>query len=261
MLVLLSPSKSITDKATPLSITATDPLFSGQTNKLVKDLQKQSVHELKKTLHVSDSLAELNHERFQNWTSMNRKPALWLYSGDVYNGLDAFSMNKSDVSFAQKHVAILSGLYGLVRPLDAIRPYRLEMKLNYSGTWGDTLYSAWSERLANYIQQSGNTTVLMCASKEYAKAATKDLPASIRVITPRFMQETKDGLKEKGLFAKYARGALARFVIDNKLSDLNGIQNYKKDGFTYNKDLSTDDELVFLVPEGFSLKGRFTQKS
>jgi len=261
MLVLISPSKSITDKSPPFSVSSTDALFTDQTDDLIHDLQKHSASKLQKTLDVSKSLANLNYERFQNWTKTDTKSALWLYSGDVYNGLDAFTMNKSDVAFAQKHIGILSGLYGFVRPLDAIRPYRLEMKLHYSGPWGDSLYSAWSKTLADYIKHTGNETVLMCASKEYAKAATKDLSGSIRVVTPRFMQETEDGLKEKGLFAKYARGALARFVIDNRLTDINGIQNYTKDGFSYSKDLSKGDELVFIIPKDFSLKGRFTQKS
>jgi len=258
MLTLLSPSKSVTDKKIPLNISPTNALFPDTTDQLAKSLQKLSKKQLRSSLEISEQLADLNYKRYKAWESTEEKSAFWLYSGDVYNGLDAFSLNKLDVNFAQKHVAIISGLYGLVRPLDAIRPYRLEMRLPYSGRWGENLYEAWSEKLSNYMNRTGHTIILMCASKEYANAAAKNLSDTIRVITPRFMQETGDGLKEKALYAKYARGKLARYVINNRLDSLNGLQNYAEDGFSYSKDLSTDNELIYIIPKDFSLKGRFT---
>lgn len=259
MLIILSPSKSVTVKKPPLKIASTDILFPEQAKELVTSLKKLPLHRLAETLQVSDALAKLNYNRYQQWTSTETTPALWLYSGDVYNGLDAFTMSKSDVTFAQKNLLIVSGLYGLVRPLDAIKPYRLEMKLTYAGKWGESLYGAWTDHIASYIENSGEQTILLCASKEYAKAVTNKLANTIRILTPRFMQETDNGLQEKGLFAKYARGALARFVIDNKLTSIHGLQKYSQDGFSYSSDLSTETELVYIIPKDFSLKGRFTQ--
>jgi len=261
MLTLLSPSKSVTNKELPIGIQSSDVLFPKTTKQLVTHLKKLSKKELQNELEVSKSLAELNFQRYLEWDRTDTRPALWLYSGDVYNGLDAFSMSKADVEYAQNHVAIVSGLFGLVRPLDGIRPYRLEMRLSYSGEWGDTLYDAWSQKITDYIEKSGETTILMCASKEYAKVVTKKLPKSINIVTPRFLQETDDGLKEKGLFAKYARGALARYLIDNKIESVTALQKYKEDGFIYSKNLSTAKELVYIVPKDFTLKGRFTQNT
>jgi cytoplasmic iron level regulating protein YaaA (DUF328/UPF0246 family) len=257
MLVLLSPSKSVTSKDLPLDLHMTDPLFPALTMKLISGLSQLSKKKLQSELEVSKALAELNFHRYQEWYSTTERPALWLYSGDVYNGLDAFTMTKASAAYAQDHLAVISGLYGLVRPLDGIRPYRLEMRLNYAGAWGGSLYDAWAQEIADYIEQSGHKTVLMCASKEYAKAVTKKLPKSIRIVTPRFMQETDDGLKEKGLFAKYARGSLARYIMDNRFDSLSELQHFTEDGFIYNKELSSDTELVYIIPKEFSLLGRF----
>ena len=215
---------------------------------------------LQEELQVSKPLAELNYQRYQNWNKLKPKPAFWLYSGDVYNGLDAFSIDNNSADFAQNHVAIISGLYGILRPFDSIKPYRLEMKLPVKGPWGENLYAAWANKISEYLASLKEDTVLMCASKEYAKAVTSRLPDDVTVVTPRFMQETDNGLKEKGLFAKYARGAMARWVIDNRLESLNGLQNYTQDGFLYSSELSSESEYVYIVPKDFSLKGRFTKQ-
>jgi cytoplasmic iron level regulating protein YaaA (DUF328/UPF0246 family) len=260
MLTLLSPSKSVTAKKPPLDMPQTALLFPQQMTTLVNSLSKLSKNKLQNELAVSGTLAELNYQRYKNWDKTDAQAAIWLYSGDVYNGLDAFSIKSTDIAYAQEHLAIISGLYGLVRPLDGIKPYRLEMRLKYSGPWGKDLYQAWSQKIADYIIQTNETIIVNCASKEYAKAATEKLPKDIKVITPRFMQETDDGLKEKGLFAKYARGKLARFIIDNKLQTPIELHDYCEDGFTYSPGLSSDQELVYIVPKDFSLMGRFKQK-
>lgn len=260
MIVLISPSKSMMKQSPPISLQATHPLFPEQTNALVYKLRNYSAKKLQSILEVSPSLAELNHERFQEWDSTEKRPALWMYSGDVYNGIDAFSMSKDQINYAQNNLLIISGLYGLVRPLDAVQPYRLEMKLNFTAGKSKNLYEYWKNQISSYINQSKEKTVLMCASKEYAKAIVGGLDNDIDVITPRFMHKTNDGLKEKGLFAKYGRGLLARWVIDNQIDDPGKLKDFNEEGIKYSSDLSSEEEAVFIIPKDFSLKGRFTKK-
>ena len=260
MIVIISPSKSVTDKQPSYTIDYTEPMFPDITRVLVKSLGSQSVQQLSKTLNISKTLATLNHSRYRQWQSTEKKSAMWLYSGDVYNGLDSFTMSKKSIAYAQNNLLIVSGLYGLVRPLDGIRPYRLEMKLPISGIWGNNLYEAWSKHIAHHLTSTQTDTILICASKEYAKVVTRELPKHIRRITPRFMQETNEGLKEKGLFAKYARGALARYAIDNEIESIEQLYSYNKDGFRYSDTASSQDELVYIVPPDFTLKGRFTKQ-
>lgn len=260
MITILSPSKSVTNRTPPVDVQQTEVLFPDQTAKILAKLQALSVQDLQHELQISERLAELNYDRFTHWSKTPTKSALWLYSGDVYNGLDSFTMSSENIAYAQNHILIVSGLYGLVRPLDAIKPYRLEMKLSFSGQWGRDLYQAWQQPIADYIAQTKTTTILMCASKEYAKSVVGKLPSNIDIITPRFMQQTPKGLTEKGLFAKYARGALARWVINNEVESIHALRNYKQDGFTISEQYSTANEIVFIVPKNFSLQGRFTKQ-
>jgi cytoplasmic iron level regulating protein YaaA (DUF328/UPF0246 family) len=260
MLTLLSPSKSTTNQKPPFKFAQTEPLFGRQTEQIIRYLRSLNKRELADVLQISQQLATLNYQRYKNWHETETKSAVWLYSGDVYNGLDAFSMGKKSVSYAQNHVLIISGLYGLVRPLDGVRPYRLEMKFLLKGPWGGSLYEVWQDKIAEYIKNRGEETILMCASPEYSKAVTAALPKSIRIVKPRFMQETDSSMKEKGLFAKYARGSLARWVIDNRVDKPTELKNYDKDGFLYSAELSSENEIVYIVPKNFTLKGRFTKK-
>jgi cytoplasmic iron level regulating protein YaaA (DUF328/UPF0246 family) len=260
MIFVLSPSKSVTEKPTPLSITETPLLFEQQAMQLVIALHRQPLSQLRNTLQVSENIAKLNYLRYTKWQQTATKPALWLYSGDVYNGIDAFSLTEDDVQFAQEHVLIVSGMYGLVRPTDGIKPYRLEMKLPFAGEWGNNLYQAWCDKIANFIDKQNEKYVVLAASNEYAKAVTQKLPKHIKTITPKFKQEAADGLKEKGLFSKYARGRLVRYAIDNRIQDPEALKSYDIDGFKFAPDLSTESEYVYIVPKDFTLKGRFTKQ-
>ncbi len=257
MLILLSPSKSVMKQSQPDDLTMSSPLFSDKTDLLVAKLQTLNQKKLKKTLQISDVLAELNYERFQSWNVAKKRAALWMYGGDLYNGINAYSLQKDDIPYAQKHILILSGLYGLLRPLDEVQPYRLEMKLPFSPKKNQTLYGFWGNDLAQYVD---GQILLMCASPEYTKAITPHLSEDAQIITPRFMQKTKDGIKEKGLFAKYGRGSLARWCIDNKINDPNDVKKYNQDGFAYSHDLSSNNSPIYIIPSDFSLKGRFTNK-
>ena len=228
----------------PKGLKATEPLFPEKTNKLVDKLQTLKPKQIQKLLGISAELAELNYSRFQSWDKANKRPALWIYSGDVYNGIDAYSLTAKNIAYAQEHLRIISGLYGLVRPLDAIQPYRLEMKTDTRKLIGSDLYVYWKDEIATKLQKYNDTHVLLCASKEYSSTIMANLPNDTTAIVPRFMQETDDGLKEKGLFAKYGRGLLARYAIDNEICDVNDLKNFNREGFKYSKELSNDHEIV-----------------
>lgn len=260
MIVLISPSKSMMKQSSPNGLKPTTPIFAEETKELVEKLSTYSVKKLAKVLEVSDSLAELNYKRFQEWQKTTRRPALWMYSGDVYNGIDAYSMSTKEVEFAQNKLMIVSGLYGLLRPLDEAQPYRLEMKLSFKVHNYNNLYEYWGSKISKYIKSTNEKVVLMCASKEYSKAVASELDNNIKVITPRFMQETSSGLKEKGLFAKYGRGLLARWVIDNRIDNPSKLSEFNEEGFKYSSDLSNENEVVYLIPRDYSLKGRFIKK-
>jgi cytoplasmic iron level regulating protein YaaA (DUF328/UPF0246 family) len=261
MKILISPSKSVTERAPVLGIASTQPLFGNQTAVLLSQLQKLSAaNRLGAVLGVSEQLAALNVERYECWDDQSRRrSAIWMYSGDVYNGLDAFSLDVASAQAMQDRLMIISGLYGLVRPLDLIQPYRLDMSVKLKGSWGKDLYRFWGDALAKYVEGLGANTVLVCASREYSGAVVPRLPADITAITPRFLQPTPTGLKEKSLFAKHARGTLARWVVDGGVDDPADLKDYRVDGFSYSHELSTPSEPVFLVPEDFSLLGRYTK--
>lgn len=261
MKTLLSPSKTVTDRALRLDIQPTQPIFEDETRVLLSRLRKfTDPAQLGKLLNISESLAILNYERYMLWDDpAAKRSALWMYSGDVYNGLDAFGLDIESARRMQNDVLVISGLYGLVRPLDLVQPYRLEMKIRLGGIWGNDLYHFWGSKLADYIEDLGTRTVLVCASREYAKAVLPELSAAIAIVTPRFMQPTPDGLKEKPLFAKHARGSLARWVADNRVEDPDDLADFGVDGLAYSPDLSSPAEPVFLVPSDFTLIGRYTK--
>jgi cytoplasmic iron level regulating protein YaaA (DUF328/UPF0246 family) len=260
MKTLISPSKSVTERVLPLDVQPTRPLFEQETSILLSKLQRlRSARKLGAVLDISENLGFLNYERYRRWDDPGvRRSALWMYSGDVYNGLDAFSLEVESARRMQDDLLIISGLYGLVRPFDLVQPYRLEMRTRLQGAWGNDLHRFWGSKLASYIEKLGTRTVLVCASREYAKAVLPELSADITVVTPRFLQPTPNGLKEKSLFAKHARGTLARWVADNRVEDPSGLVEFGVDGYVHSPELSSAAEPVFLVPVDFSLLGRYT---
>ena len=257
MLIFLSPSKSFTSRPRPFDVQNSKTMFSDESQKLLSKLQSMSSGNLTSTLGVSDKLGKLNYNRYKQWNSTPVKAAIWNYSGDVYNGLDAFSMTLDDIKFAKEKILIISGLYGLLKPLDGIKPYRLEMKLKLYINKHHNLYEYWSEPMSKFITNYRQENILVCASKEYSSAILPLLDDSFNVLVPRFFQQSKDGFVEKGLFSKYARGALARWVIDKKIEDPSALKEYCGDGFMYNAELSSQNELAFIMPANFTLKGRF----
>ena len=202
---------------------------------------------------VSEKIANLNHERFMNWhpevTSNNAKQALLAFKGDVYTGLDADTLDAGGLKFAQKHLRILSGLYGLLRPLDLMQPYRLEMGLRFKNRGGKNLYEFWGDDIANAVQsalgKSGSPLLINLASNEYFKSVNaKSLDAEI--ITPVFKDLKQGKYKMISFYAKKARGLMARYIIDQRLNEPDGLKSFDSEGYYFSDQQSTERELVFL---------------
>jgi cytoplasmic iron level regulating protein YaaA (DUF328/UPF0246 family) len=252
MLILLSPAKTLDLSPPPKGLPVTRPTFKRDIAMLMRRCKTLDVAELRKLMKLSEPLAELNHERFQamspRFTLGNSKPALLTFQGDVYRKLDAASLSRTDLLWAQDHLRILSGLYGLLRPLDLMQPYRLEMGTRLDTERGGNLYAFWGGRLADALNAEHKkkpvAAVLNLASNEYAKAVPEERLA-MPMITADF-QEWRDGkLKTISFSAKKARGLMARFVVEKKIDKPAGLKRFKAAGYSYQPELSTDRRLLF----------------
>ena len=252
MLTLISPAKTLDFETAPTTRRATQPEFIEQAASLVDDARKMAPQDIALLMGVSDAIADLNHHRFMNWSAPfsldNAKQAVLAFKGDVYTGLEAETLSADELRFAQKHLRILSGLYGLLRPLDLMQPYRLEMGLKFANNGGDNLYQFWGEQLTDAVNRDlakSETKVLVnLASNEYYKSIKpKALDADI--ITPVFKDLRGGKYKVISFFAKKARGQMARYIIEKGLNDPAGIKRFRKDGYRYNKDESAAREWVF----------------
>jgi cytoplasmic iron level regulating protein YaaA (DUF328/UPF0246 family) len=252
MLTVISPAKTL-DFDTPPSVRKkTQPLFLERSAKLVEDARRLSPDDIERLMGVSENIAKLNHQRFMDWqkpfTLKNAKQSLLAFKGDVYIGLEAQTLSPTQLDFAQQHLRILSGLYGLLRPLDLMQPYRLEMGLAFANSGGKNLYEFWGDEITGALDKAlrkSDTKVLVnLASKEYFRAVQpKALDAE--VITPVFKDLKGDRYKVISFFAKKARGQLARFIIEKELNEPEGMKKFKGDGYRYNKAASTAREWVF----------------
>ena len=248
MLVVVSPAKKLNMEPAK-GVLPTQPVFSQQAKELAAIADKLSLDELQRLMGLSLSLAQLNAERFEAFGSQQKKPAVFAFAGDTYQGLEPNSLDPDEIAWAQNHLRILSGLYGILRPLDAIEPYRLEMGSRLQTKKGDTLYDYWGRELAEALNTqalaTGATALVNCASQEYFGAVDIDV-LSVPLITPIFM-ERKDG-KEKivSFFAKKARGAMARFVIQNRVSTPKELIDFNMGGYTFQSDQSNAQQMVFV---------------
>lgn len=256
MLFVVSPAKNL-DYETPAPIdTFTQPTLLDQAEELVGICQKLSPQELGSLMKISDKLAGLNAARFTEWerpfTIANAKQAVFAFNGDVYAGLDAASLDTQVWDYAQGHMRILSGLYGVLKPLDLMQPYRLEMGTKLKNPAGKDLYTYWGSVIAeelNEVAKKSNSKVLInLASNEYFKAV--DLAKlNVPVVTPVF-KDTKNGqLKIISFYAKKARGMMARFILETQPNSIEDLQSFNTAGYEFNPSLSTDKELVFCRPE------------
>lgn len=252
MLTVISPAKTLDFDTPPTTRKATQPQFIDRASLLVEDARELSPDDIRSLMGVSENIAALNHARFMNWAAPfsleNAKQSVLAFKGDVYTGLEAESLSTGQLSFAQKHLGILSGLYGLLRPLDLMQPYRLEMGLKFANSGGKNLYEFWgndiTDALQKQLKKSGSKVLVNLASNEYFKAVkARDLDADI--VTPVFKDLKGDKYKIISFYAKKARGQMARFIIENELNEPNGLKKFKTDGYRYNKAESTARELVF----------------
>ena len=252
MLTVISPAKTLDYETPPITDEFTQPAHLTQSRKLIRRLRELSTGDISKLMNVSDNLAELNQQRFKQWKTPfkpdNSRQALFAFKGDVYLGLDAYSMNAKDVEFAQDHLRILSGLYGLLRPLDLMQPYRLEMGTRLDTDQGTNLYQFWNGRITKSINQelkAADSKILVnLASGEYFKSIQ---PKSLRaeIITPAFKEYRNGDYKFIQYFAKKARGLMARYIIDNRIDRAEGLKDFDYEGYGYNPQLSSEREWVF----------------
>jgi len=251
MLITLSPAKSL--DMTPVEIAPTEPAFQADANRLAKTMRGQTLTQLRGMMGISEDLARLNRDRFKAFAEAPApdavKPAALAFNGDTYQGLEARTLTPEDLHWAQDRLCILSGLYGILRPLDAIQPYRLEMGSRLKTRRGASLYDYWGDMLAKALnaqaQAQDTDTLINCASQEYFTAANRKA-LSLRVVTPQFM-EVKDGRPRiVSFFAKRARGAMARFIIENRLTRADQIADFNTGGYAYDPDLSEGDTVTFV---------------
>lgn len=251
MLVVISPAKSL--DMTPVQIPATAPAFQDDALRLAKTARGLSLGDLKSLMSISDDLARLNRDRFAAFAAEPApeavKPAALAFNGDTYQGLEAKTLSADDLHWAQDHLGILSGLYGLLRPLDAIQPYRLEMGSKLKTRRGNSLYDYWGDTIAKTLNARaagvGTDLLVNCASQEYFGAVDRKA-LRLRVITPSFMEVKDDKPRIVSFFAKRARGAMARFIVENRVTDAEGIKGFTSGGYAYDADLSEGDTWVFV---------------
>ena len=251
MLVVISPAKSL--DMDPVDVVPTQPEFQGDAVRLSKTARNLTLTQLRGLMSISDDLARLNRDRFKAFaadpSAEATKPAALAFNGDTYQGLEAKTLTQEDLNWAQDHLGILSGLYGVLRPLDAIQPYRLEMGSRLKTRRGKSLYDYWGDTIAKALNARAaeveTDTLINCASQEYFGAADRKA-LKLRVITPQFMELKDDRPRIVSFFAKRARGAMARFIIENRVTDPEGIKAFNSGGYAYDPDLSDGDKWVFV---------------
>jgi cytoplasmic iron level regulating protein YaaA (DUF328/UPF0246 family) len=251
MLVVISPAKRL-DMSPYDGPAHSAPDFQADAVELAGVARDLTVGELQKLMSLSDKLARLNADRFADFQAdpspAATKPAAFLFDGDTYSGLEAPTLDEDALRWAQDHLRILSGLYGLLRPLDAIQPYRLEMGSKLANARGKSLYDYWGDRLAKALNEAGEAAasevLVNCASGEYFGAVDQKA-LKLRVITPVFMEERNGTAKIVSFYAKKARGAMARFICENRLTDPEALKAFDTGGYRFSADMSEGARLVF----------------
>ena len=250
MKVLLSPAKSLDFKSQLPTEKKSFLCFEKEAEYLNTILKRKSPKDLSELMGVSSKIADLNYERNNNWslpfTKKNARQSVYAFSGDVYRGLDAYSINDDKIDFMQSTVRIISGLYGLIKPLDLIQPYRLEMGTKLSFDSNKNLYDFWREKITNQLNLElfENEPVLNLASNEYFKAIDSKVLKS-NVYSANFKQFKDGNYKTIAIFSKKARGMMTRYIIDNNITDISSLKSFNYDGYVYHENLSSEKELIF----------------
>jgi cytoplasmic iron level regulating protein YaaA (DUF328/UPF0246 family) len=254
MLMVISPAKSLDFTAPKAVLPLTMPALKPQIAELAKVTRKLTAPDLKRLMHISDALAKLNRERFQAFDPELEEglQAVIAFNGDVYAGLAARELDRPALEWAQDHLRILSGLYGVLRPFDALQPYRLEMGTRLKTKRGGNLYDFWGETISKTLNAAAegheDPTLVNLASQEYFGAV--DAKAlKLPVVTCHFKEEKHGELRVLGFFAKKARGRMARFIIDNRIDRAEGLKGFDLDGYSFKPNLSTEADWVFARPQ------------
>jgi cytoplasmic iron level regulating protein YaaA (DUF328/UPF0246 family) len=255
MIIVISPAKSLDYETAAKTSEFSEPAYLGDSRKLMKQLKELNPEQLSELMNISAKLGQLNFERNLSWktpfTPNNAKQALFAFQGDVYQGLKAHEYSKADINFAQKHLRILSGLYGILKPLDLMQPYRLEMGTRLENERGKNLYEFWGGKLTKALnselaEQSAKSRVLVnLASNEYFSAVqAKDIEAE--VVTPVFKDYSNGKYRVVSFFAKKARGEMVSYIVRNKLKSADQLTDFDVDGYRFSEAESTPDKPVFL---------------
>ncbi|MEE3118676.1 MAG: peroxide stress protein YaaA [Pseudomonadota bacterium] len=255
MLMVISPAKTL-DYESPLATeTYTQPDFLDDACELIDQLKELEPHEVSNLMSISDKLGQLNAERFRTWhtpfTPENARQAALAFKGDVYTGLDADSFSEDDFAFAQSHLRMLSGLYGLLRPLDLMQPYRLEMGTKFENKRGKDLYAFWGSIITNELNRllaKDDGVLVNLASNEYFKSVRKKA-LDARIVTPQFKDWKNGQYKMISFYAKKARGLMCRFAIQNRITQADDLKGFNLDGYYFSDEQSSGDNWVFLRDE------------
>ena len=247
MIAVLSPAKTLDYESVLPKLEPTTPRFAEEAKTLAHAAAHLTQKKLSELMHISPALAKLNADRFRDFDTLPERPAMFAFAGDVYTGLEAKTLDEAAVDYAQDHVRMLSGLYGLLRPLDLMRPYRLEMgtrwaprKTKLTDWWGDRI----AKLLADDVEAEGSGTILNLASQEYWAAADGKLPSSIRVVAIDFREG--EAQKFVSFHAKKARGMVARWLVEHRVDDIDGIKGFDSDGYAYDAAGSSDAQFRFV---------------
>jgi Uncharacterized protein conserved in bacteria len=252
MLILISPAKTLDYQSDLPTDRYTHPELLDYSQQLIAVARKLSAPQIGKLMSISDKLADLNATRFHDWhpdfTPQNARPAILAFKGDVYTGLQAEEFSEADFDFAQQHLRMLSGLYGVLRPLDLMQPYRLEMGIRLENPKGKDLYQFWGEVITNKLNEAlkaqGDDIVINLASDEYFKSVkTKQLKG--KIIKPVFLDEKNGKFKVISFYAKKARGLMSRYIIENRLTTVEQLKGFDSEGYFFDEAASAKDELVF----------------
>jgi cytoplasmic iron level regulating protein YaaA (DUF328/UPF0246 family) len=244
MLILLSPAKTLDftyNNSVPNNVS--EPEFLSEALELVSVLRNQTATELAKLMSISSKLGELNYQRFQDFSQAVAKPALYAYKGDVYDGFELDKYNQEKLDFASQHLRIISGLYGILKPLDLIKPYRLEMSTKLINQKGNNLYDFWKKKLTDKLNQEYDNLIINLASQEYSSAVDKLNKTWINI---SFKEEHKNEYKVIGIHAKKARGVMANFIIQNFINNPEELKNFNLNNYQFVSNLSSASEYVFV---------------
>ncbi|MDD2940918.1 MAG: peroxide stress protein YaaA [Acinetobacter harbinensis] len=252
MLALISPAKTLDYESALPTDAHTLPRLLEHSQELIDVSRKLSATDISNLMSVSEKIAKLNVERFNDWQSefnfSNARQALFAFKGDVYTGLDAYDLNDQHIEFAQNHLRMLSGLYGLLRPLDLMMPYRLEMGTKLQNPRGHNLYQFWGDRITSLInddlEQANSELLVNIASDEYYKSVI-ERKIKAEIIKPVFLDQKNGKYKVISFYAKKARGLMARYIIENQLNKAEDLKSFNTDGYYFDAESSLKGELVF----------------